>query len=96
MKESARSSAEISVDIGIRNIIGSSASLKSVSTSKRRAGPAGIEVAFQSLLANRTPRPLGGQNFSLLLKKLPFSMSIQRKTMLQMRTMILSKVGTQT
>jgi hypothetical protein len=58
--------------------------------------PGWVEVTFRSLLANTIPRPLGGQNFSLLLKKPPFSMSSQRKTMLQMRTMTLSKVGTQT
>jgi hypothetical protein len=37
MKESVRSFAEISVDIGTRNTIGSFTSLKNVLTSRRRA-----------------------------------------------------------
>jgi hypothetical protein len=36
---------------------------------------------------------IGRAKFSLLLKKPSFSMSSQRKTMLQMRTMTLSKAG---
>ena len=47
---------------GYWNKKGSSASLKSVSTFRRRtrrAGPAAIEVTFRGLLANTIPCPLG-------------------------------------
>jgi hypothetical protein len=48
------------------------------------------------LISKYDTNPLGGLNFSLFLKKPPFNISSPKKTMLQMRTMIVSKAGTQT
>jgi hypothetical protein len=69
MKQSARSSVEILVNIGARNTKGSSAYLKSMWISRWRTWRAGIKVAIRSLLASMTLRPLGGLNFSVLLKE---------------------------
>jgi hypothetical protein len=74
MEHSARSSVKILVDIGTKSTKGSFASLKKVWTSRQGAWRVGIKAAFWSLLVSTRLYPLGGLNFSVLLKKQPFNM----------------------